>query len=162
MKKEVLLLIILIAFANFGETHEHGRDNRVVGGIESRPHQFPFLVALVLTVNQRSQSFCGGSIIGKNHILTASHCIENITKIDVMAGVHNVFEDIPIYHSEVFPRDYLMHFAYNSATLENDIALIYLRTAIPLSSKIFVNNSKEKVKFNVFCRFNEARVITNL
>lgn len=149
MGKKVLLLI-LIAFVNLGETHELGRDNRVVGGIESRPHQFPFLVALILTVNHRSQSFCGGSIIGKNHILTAAHCIENITKIDVMAGVHNVFEDTPIFHSEIFPRDYLMHFAYNSATLENDIALIYLRRAIPLSSKMFVNNSKEIVEFNVF------------
>lgn len=138
-------LLVLIVLIKFGESHDHGRDNRVVGGFESRPHQFPFLVALVLTADKGSQSFCGGSIIGPNHILTAAHCIEKIQKIDVMAGVHNVFMDKPLYHAEVFERDFLIHYAYNSDTLENDIALIYLQTPIPLSSKLFVKVKKNKL-----------------
>ncbi|CAO1364158.1 unnamed protein product [Diamesa serratosioi] len=129
-----LCLLIVITLFKLGTTQEHDRDIRVVGGTESRPHQFPFLVGLILTVNDGKQSLCGGSIIGKNHILTAAHCIENIYKIDVLAGIHNVFEDKPIYHAEVYERDFLMHFAYNSGTLENDIALIYLQKPIPLSN----------------------------
>lgn len=141
------LLLILIALINLGDCQEHDRDNRVVGGFESRPHQFPFLVALILTVKDGSQSFCGGSIIGPNHVITAAHCIDHIVKIDVMAGIHDVFSDVPIFHTVVFERDYLMHYAYDSDTLENDIALIYLQKPIPLSSKMFVEIEK-KMKIN--------------
>ena len=132
-----IFLLVLIAILNLGDSQEHNRENRVVGGFESRPHQFPYLVALILTVNEGPQSFCGGSIIGPSYILTAAHCVENVNKIDVMAGIHNVFTDTPIYHAEVFERDYLMHFAYNPRTLEHDIALIFLRKSIP-DTHIFV------------------------
>ncbi|CAO1304761.1 unnamed protein product [Diamesa hyperborea] len=128
-------LLILIALINLGNGQDAlDRDNRVVGGMESRPHQFPFLVALILSVRDGSQSFCGGSIIGPNYILTAAHCIENVVKMDVMAGIHDVFNGQPIFHTVVYQRDFLMHFAYNSDTLENDIALVYLQTPIPLSN----------------------------
>lgn len=159
-----VFLLILIALKNLGASQEHDRDNRVVGGFESRPHQFPFLVALILTVKDGSQSFCGGSIIGPNHIITAAHCIDNVIQMDVMAGIHDVFSDEPMFHTVVYERDFLKHFAYNTNTLENDIALVYLRTPIPVSSKMIVKNVKRNVKLkeNVNFRFNEASIVTNL
>jgi secreted trypsin-like serine protease len=48
------------------------RDLRIVGGTTSRPHQFPHAVALVLHLRENLSSFCGGSIIHVNYVLTVS------------------------------------------------------------------------------------------
>lgn len=54
------------------------RDLRIVGGSVARQNQFPHSVALVLFLRpaegerQAMSSFCGGSVIHANYILTVS------------------------------------------------------------------------------------------
>lgn len=48
------------------------RDMRIVGGQITRPNQFPHAVALVLHMPNAHTSFCGGSIIHANYVLTVS------------------------------------------------------------------------------------------
>lgn len=43
---------------------------RIIGGNETAPHAYPFQVGLVID----GTSFCGGSLISKNFVLTAAHC----------------------------------------------------------------------------------------
>lgn len=45
------------------------RDPKIVGGFNSSPFQFPHAVALILHLSHGS-SFCGGSIIHQNYIIT--------------------------------------------------------------------------------------------
>ncbi|CAG0897336.1 unnamed protein product, partial [Cyprideis torosa] len=45
------------------------------------PRQFPHQVSLRYTRNRRH--FCGGSIIHKDWVVTAAHCIEGMTKYDI-------------------------------------------------------------------------------
>lgn len=45
---------------------------RVVNGVESLPHQYPFMV--IILTNQGS--FCGGSLIDPSHVLTSASCLE--------------------------------------------------------------------------------------
>ena len=52
--------------------------NRIVGGIQAFPHQFPWQAYIHLRLNNGKQTFCGGSVITNKHILTAAHCTEGV------------------------------------------------------------------------------------
>jgi hypothetical protein len=47
---------------------------RIVGGRTARDGQFPWQIS-INRFNSMQTSFCGGSIIDKNTILTAAHCV---------------------------------------------------------------------------------------
>ena len=136
-------VLILIAFAiisavSQANTHFAGFDRnlRIVGGSPARPNQFPHAAALILHLTQQRSSFCGGSIINQHYILTAAHCLEDVTRIEVQAGVHNIFRGIPEYRSTVLPRDLRSHPQYNSDTLLNDIGLVFVLNRIPLGGSM--------------------------
>lgn len=44
---------------------------RIVGGQNSSPHEFPWIVVLF----NKGRQFCGGSLIDDIHVLTAAHCV---------------------------------------------------------------------------------------
>ena len=43
--------------------------SEIFGGVEAKPHEYPWNV-YVATVG------CGGSLISKQHVLTAAHCVD--------------------------------------------------------------------------------------
>ncbi|KAJ8889046.1 hypothetical protein PR048_008540 [Dryococelus australis] len=55
--------------------HNASIQSRIVGGEEVTQHAFPYQVALFLPV-QGGTSFCGGSVINQEWILTAAHCVD--------------------------------------------------------------------------------------
>ena len=59
---------------------------RIVGGHESEPGQWPWEVALFID----NAWFCGGSLISASFVLTAAHCVDGATYFDIMAGAHNI------------------------------------------------------------------------
>lgn len=48
---------------------------RIVGGNIASPNSHPYIVGLLITVPQ-GQTWCGGSIISNQYILTAAHCVD--------------------------------------------------------------------------------------
>ncbi|XP_018563532.1 brachyurin [Anoplophora glabripennis] len=104
---------------------------RIIGGEEATPHEFPFQVALVINGN----SFCGGSLISSNYVLTAAHCAIAITTVDVILGAHNVTvaEDSQVY---LTGTEVILHENYNLVTFQNDIALIKLSESVTLNDYI--------------------------
>lgn len=111
------------------------RNIRIVGGSIAQPNQFRHVAALFLKlINQ--ESFCGGSIIHVNFILTAAHCLDDLISIDVLAGTTNIFRGTPPYRATVLAHDTRQHPTYDKTTLRDDIGLLSLRTAIPTNNQI--------------------------
>ncbi|CAG9801526.1 unnamed protein product [Chironomus riparius] len=109
------------------------RDIRIVGGNTASGNQFPHAAALFLFLTT-GESFCGGSIIHANYIITAAHCLDDLIRIDVQAGTLNIFQGTPQYRATVMQRDVRQHPQYDKETLRNDIGLIYAMQPIRFSS----------------------------
>ncbi|MBI4350176.1 MAG: serine protease [Elusimicrobia bacterium] len=62
-------------------------DNKIVGGVAAEKGEFPFLVSL----QDLGGHFCGGSLIAKDWVLTAEHCVtEGVAA--VVIGLHNQYD----------------------------------------------------------------------
>lgn len=72
-------------------------------------------------------SFCGGSYIGGKWVITAAHCVEDATapSIVINIGGHNLETD---HENVIDVVNIFVHKEYNTDTLNNDIAIIELKT----------------------------------
>ncbi|KAM6073099.1 coagulation factor XI-like isoform 1-T1 [Theristicus caerulescens] len=103
------------------------RTIRIVGGTDSSPGEWPWQVSLHVKLS-RQRHLCGGSIISKQWILTAAHCVmslENPKIWRVYAGIlkqSEINEDTPFFKVE----EIIVHPQYKYAQTGYDIALMKL------------------------------------
>lgn len=81
MKAFIFCLALSVAveaksFSNRPEflTGKQFEENRITGGSEVTPNSIPWQVALMIQVGERTV-YCGGSLISRNFVLTAAHCL---------------------------------------------------------------------------------------
>ena len=60
--------------------HDHLLAVRIVGGLEAKMGEYPWLALIGYAVGQNGniQYRCGGSLIGVQYVLTAAHCVTNL------------------------------------------------------------------------------------
>lgn len=120
-----LLITVSIAFKIDTEFSNDG--DRIVGGSEAEPGQYPHQVSLRTGVQVRHH-ICGGSIISDRWVITAAHCVSTVVaNLVIVAGAHHISEDGVTYKL----NQSIVHENYNRSSLENDIAL--LQTTRPIS-----------------------------
>jgi trypsin len=96
--------------------------DKIVGGIEAGNGEFPFMVSLQV----RGEHFCGGSLIKKNWVLTANHCINGFVKGDsVIIGANDLTQ---ITEAEIFTAAEIIRHPESpvSNPVDYDFALIRL------------------------------------
>ena len=105
--------------------------SKIVGGTPALISDFPWQVYI-----QAGDFMCGGSIIANNWILTAAHCVSGVQPADVLvkAGATNPYNFL---EGKVYQVNLVtVHEDYNSTTLENDLALIRLKTVIDIPNAL--------------------------
>jgi transmembrane serine protease 11D len=122
------------ALAAFRELSLNPPRPRIVGGHLTLIGDNPWQVALIrssVPEPTRSQ-FCGGSIIRKDWILTAAHCVRNSlvredpTRLDIVAGS----SQYAIGGERIKVAGIHTHPSYNETTMDNDFALLRLQRSM--------------------------------
>ena len=114
-------------------------DPRIVGGTAAQLGSWPWQVQLSIT-NAQGSFLCGGSLVSDQWVLTAAHCIDDAgvtvspSSVTVRAG--SLQKDSGGVVRGV--SSIVKHHAYEPITYDNDIALLRLSSAMPLSSTVNV------------------------
>lgn len=109
------LMVSSVSLAQAGDLH-----SKIVGGVEATAGEFPYIVSL----HGSSGHFCGASLIKKNWVLTAAHCVQGSTIRKVVIGLHdqkNASKAEAIKTKRVIP-----HPQYDDKNADFDFALIEL------------------------------------
>ncbi|KAI4466688.1 chymotrypsin-related [Holotrichia oblita] len=109
-------------------------NERIVGGSEAERNSIPYQVALLLTRSDGT-FFCGGSLISRKFVLTAAHCVEDVTSAQVILGAHR-FNENEEGQVRLQATKFHIHSGWNSLILINDIATIELDEEVELTDKI--------------------------
>ncbi|XP_047483280.1 trypsin-1-like [Penaeus chinensis] len=133
-------------------------EERIVGGQEVSVNEWPWHAGLRRTSDQ--VVFCGAALIHSRWLVTAAHClIYPPTDIVALLGYHDVTQaQASAFAITVAIASTIQHEAYDENTVDNDIGLVQLATAVTFNQGIrpiclpfsFVNEDFQ----------NEAGVVT--
>jgi len=112
---------VLIPGTSTTDAYNKSTDNLIIAPGTAPPHAFPWMAALLID----GRSFCGGSLLDDQHILTAAHCTDGAKKISVLLGAHNIKMKEPERLLFNVSRDGIFqHPDYNPNTISHDISII--------------------------------------
>jgi len=114
------------------------QEQKIIGGKQAPDGSFPWQVSLGVSwiADPYSAHFCGGSVYSAKWIVTAAHCMKNMTpaKLVVTAGTNRLVTSA--LRRNV--KRIIVHKSYNVVPHDNDIALLELLDPLPLNDRIKV------------------------
>ncbi|XP_020294866.1 venom serine protease 34-like isoform X2 [Pseudomyrmex gracilis] len=111
------------------------KPTRIVGGSETGVNEYTMMAGLV--DKTRKEIYCGATIIDKQHVLTAAHCVENrnIGDLGVVIGEHDVTTNKETNATKVYRlSNYVIHPFYKG--FSNDIAVCEIIGIIEYSAEV--------------------------
>merc|ERR1711971_516846 len=106
---------------------------RIVNGEEADPGAWPWAAVIGVPSGRNGiRVMCGGTLINRNHVLTAAHCFgggSRATTVRLADLDINTNGDF-VNHEDVAIQTNIIHPAFDSKTLKNDIALVKLQRPV--------------------------------
>jgi len=101
----------------------------IVGGSEVTPYSLPWQVGLVSPGQDRT--WCGATLIGPQHVLTAAHCMGY--DFEVVVGEHQINSAEDGTRHQVCGTT--LHPSWNDGTLDYDFAIVRLTEPVQLGAR---------------------------
>ncbi|KAF4110055.1 hypothetical protein G5714_009307 [Onychostoma macrolepis] len=133
--KFVILALFIAGAYGCGRPTNKPIASRVVGGTDVRPNSWPWQVSLQYQSGSSFYHTCGGTLIDKQWVLTAAHCIGSRT-YRVYLGKHNLELSSESGSLAISPSRIIVHENWDSYNIRNDIALIKLSSPVTFTDKI--------------------------
>jgi len=134
----------LVAFAflaTLALAASNGPSDRIVGGEETAPHAYPYIVSLrtrkylfgIIPVSSQ----CGATILNDRWILTAAHCVDGGESSEVILGAHDISNPSETGQVHITSEELFVHEGYGQEQgIENDIGLVKLPQSITFTDNI--------------------------
>jgi secreted trypsin-like serine protease len=108
-------------------------DPNIIGKDFASNGSFPWMAALLID----GRSFCGGSLISDQYVLTAAHCTDGAKKITLLLGALNIKakEDGRVIYN-ITSESIFQHPDYNRNTITHDITVIKLPERVKFTHNI--------------------------
>jgi len=140
MMKFVVLVLAAVALTANGKPNNDLRwknlskwiDPVIHGGETAEKGEFPHMVQIQ---SSGGSHYCGSSVIGESHVLTAAHCVTGSpSSIKLVAGQYKLSEDDGT-EQERDVEEIIIHPKYGSAGFDFDIAVLVLKEKLDLSTE---------------------------
>ncbi|XP_063861049.1 trypsin-1-like [Scylla paramamosain] len=141
MKTLVLCLLVAGALAAPSRKPTFRRGlNRIVGGQEATPGEFPYQLSFQDISYGFDFHFCGASIYSEHWAVCAGHCVQgedmnNPDYLQVVAGEHTLYHDEG-HEQKVILSKIIQHEDYNSFTISNDVSVLKLSEPLTFNNRV--------------------------
>jgi len=146
---KTLIICTLLALAVSGE--------RIVGGQDAEPGEFPSLVAVMVTGMTDGSLLCAGSLVADTWVVTSGTCCDGVSasKLSVKVGSYHLFEADPDQEIIQVKRA-VLHPEYDIVTISNDICLLELESSVTLGPNVgllSLPDEEEEYEDGLMCTF---------
>jgi len=111
----------------------------ISGGEEAERNEFPWAALLRIRRKGQSMKRCGGTLINDRFVLTAAHCVDKPTGIDVevILGEHNTNRNSETQELRIRAKPpFIVHDSYSSNLVGSPSFVVYDFTLIKLSTSV--------------------------
>jgi len=135
VKMKILVIVAFLAGAFASSIDdvdfENQRNGRIWGGREAVVGELPYQVGLVIALS--GSTFCGGSIVSENFVLTAARCFPSVPP-RVLVEIGSIDRNAIIQF--IIASDIITHELFDLDNSDHDIALVRTSTPIQFSATV--------------------------
>lgn len=112
--------IVLVSITGFAQPSKDFQ-TKIVGGVQAQEGEFPYIVSLQTSYTGH---FCGGTLVKKNWVLTAAHCVDGTPIKSVAVGLLDQRQSFQAENLQA--KRVIVHPQYHDRSGDFDFALIEL------------------------------------